>query len=80
MIRVTRNLALGRMRYGLAPLPRGAELVGTVQREPGSPYAVAGALIRFRATGLYAECWDGVVRTLPQREVRAALDALPEAS
>lgn len=73
---VTRDLALGRLHWPL-PLPAHAELIGTVQRRPGSPYIWAGALLRFTTTGQYVEGRCPGIRTLSQHEVERALGATP---
>jgi len=49
--------------------PAGAELIGVVERDNGE----AGALARISATGLYVQVNAGVLRSLPQRQVRDAL-------
>ena len=54
--------------YQLAPLP-GWEVIGTVSRGGGD----TGALVRNNRTGLYAQANAGVIRTLDQRKVEAAL-------
>lgn len=55
--------------YQLAPLPRW-ELVGTVTDADGT-----GALVRNLHTGVYCRANAGVLRSLPQVKVLAALDA-----
>jgi hypothetical protein len=52
-------------------VPAGATPCGTVTRGQGD----TGALVRFDATGLYAQCNGGAVRSLDQRAVRSALGA-----
>lgn len=59
-----------RIYWGNAPVPSGAEMLGTVTRSPGD----VGALARL-PTGLYAQGNASVLRGLDQRKVQAALDA-----
>lgn len=54
--------------YQATDIP-GWECVGTVSRGEGD----TGALVRNLATGNYAQANDGVIRTLDQRKIRAAL-------
>lgn len=49
-------------------LPAGTEPLGTVTRGHDT-----GALVRFVATGIYAQVNAGVVRTLDQRQVARLL-------
>jgi hypothetical protein len=51
-------------------LQPGAEPLGTVTRAPGD----VGALVRFPATGVYAQANAGAIRSLDQRAVAEALD------
>jgi hypothetical protein len=51
-------------------LPPSAEPLGTVTRAPGD----VGALVRFTATGVYAQANAGAIRSLDQRAVAKALD------
>ncbi len=55
--------------YLPAPLP-GWEVIGTVTDAHGT-----GALVRNSATGIYCQANAGVLRSLPQRKVEAALNA-----
>lgn len=55
--------------YQATALP-GWEMAGTVTRGDSD----VGALVRNLATGNYAQANAGVIRTLDQRKVRAALD------
>lgn len=55
--------------YQATDLP-GWEVVGTVTRGDGD----IGALVRNLAIGNYAQANAGVIRTLDQRKVRAAID------
>ncbi len=50
-------------------LPHGAEAIGTVTRGIGD----TGALIRYTASGQYAQLNAGAIRTLDGRKVAAAL-------
>lgn len=59
----------GAWRLYTETLPAGAEALGTVTREDGD----AGALVRFGATGVYAQVNAGVTRSLDGRKVAAAL-------
>lgn len=54
--------------WGAQPLPEGATAHGTVTRDTGE----TGALIRM-PTGVYVQGSAGVLRSLPQGEVLAAL-------
>lgn len=56
--------------YQLAVLP-GWNVVGTVTDADGT-----GALVRNKATGIYCRANAGALRSLPQRKVGAALDAI----
>ncbi|HNT33142.1 MAG TPA: hypothetical protein PKN49_12105 [Candidatus Aminicenantes bacterium] len=61
---------LGKWRlYWPGPLPQGAAAIGTVNRGNGEE----GALI-LMPTGVYVQGNAGALRSLPQREIRAALD------
>jgi len=57
------------MLYQATDLP-GWEMVGTVTRGEGD----TGALVRNMTTGNYAQANAGLIRTLDQRKVRAAID------
>jgi hypothetical protein len=62
--------ATGKWRlYWTSPLPDGAEAIGTVTRDGYD----TGALI-LMPTGVYVQGNAGALRSLPQREIRAALD------
>lgn len=61
----------GAWRLYAPTLPQGATPCGTITRGPGD----TGALIRFDATGLYAQINSGAVRSLDQAEVARALRA-----
>lgn len=61
----------GNWRLYTNTLPAGAESLGTVTRGAGD----TGALIRYTASGQYAQLNAGAVRTLDQRKVTAALEA-----
>lgn len=54
--------------WGYAPLPAGAEALGTVTR----PTRETGALIRL-STGVYVQGNAGAIRNLPQREIKEAV-------
>lgn len=56
--------------WGAMPLPPGAEALGTVTRNETD----VGALIRM-ATGIYVQGNAGMIRSLPQRDVKAGLAA-----
>ena len=74
MLKITRDTDMGKFHWGLAPIPEHTELIGTVQRETGSAWIWGAALLRFTTTGVYVSGAQGTVRTLPQHEVKAALD------
>ena len=57
-----------RIYWGMGTLPKGAEPIGTVTRETGE----TGALIRL-ANGTYVQGNAQAFRTLPQSDVKAAL-------
>ena len=61
--------------WGPGPLPQGAEVLGRVTRDDGAD----GVLLRM-PTGLYRQGAAGALRSLPQREVEAALAASAAAS
>ena len=67
-VNVERGSTLGRALWGSMPLPIGAEYVGTVSID-----GATGALLL--AAGRYVLGNAGSVRSLPQREVRTALDS-----
>jgi hypothetical protein len=54
--------------YQLAPLP-GWDVIGTVTTSEQT-----GALVRNQATGIYCQANAGVLRSLPQHKVIAAMD------
>lgn len=60
----------GSWRIYTITLPAGSSAVGAVTRDGD-----AGALARIDATGLYVQVNAGVIRTLDQRKVRAAMEA-----
>jgi hypothetical protein len=60
---------LWRLYWGAGPLPHKAIALGTITRSA----LETGALLRFEATGLYVQGNAGVIRLLPQDEVRAAI-------
>lgn len=62
----------GAWRLYATTLPPGAEALGTVTRGAGD----TGALIHYARTGLYAQLNASAIRTLDQRKVRAALEAV----
>ena len=68
MHQLTINTA-GAWRLYSPTLPAGAEPLGTVTRSGCD----TGALVRFVATGIYAQVNAGVVRTLDQRQVARLL-------
>ena len=59
----------GAWRLYSPTLPAGCEPLGVVSRDSHDH----GALVRFAATGLYAQVNAGVVRTLDQRQVARLL-------
>lgn len=59
----------GAWRLYSPTLPAGTEPLGTVTRNGHD----TGALVRFVATGIYAQVNAGVVRTLDQRQVARLL-------
>ncbi len=61
--------AAGNWRLYTNTVPAGATPLGTVTREG----ADTGALVRYEATGLYAQVNAGAVRSLDGRKVAAAL-------
>jgi hypothetical protein len=56
--------------YNAAPLP-GWDIMGTITDADGT-----GALVRNQRTGIYCRANAGALRSLPQRKVQVALDAL----
>ena len=66
--RITVDTA-GNWRLYANSLPAGAEAIGTVTRGEGD----TGALIRYAASGLYAQLNAGAIRALDGRKVSAAL-------
>lgn len=58
--------------YNSVPLPDW-ETLGTI-----TDAEVTGALVRNKLTGIYCRANTGVLRSLPQRKVDAALSAIPE--
>jgi hypothetical protein len=75
MIIVTKDVALGQMHWS-RPTPPGMEIIGTVQRQKGSPYIWAGALMYIAKTGQYVEAIGGCFRTLSKFEVEKAINKL----
>lgn len=59
----------GNWRHYSPVLPRGSTPLGTVSDKDFG----TGALVRIDATGLYAQVNAGIVRSLIQRKVEAAL-------
>lgn len=59
----------GRWQLYTSTVPAGTEVLGTVTRGSGE----TGALVRFEATGQYAQIIAGAVRSLDGRKVAAAL-------
>lgn len=59
----------GKWRLYSPVIPASARALGTVRRSIGD----VGALIQFEATGIYAQANAGVVRTLDQSKITAAL-------
>jgi len=57
---------------GPAPIPDGATIRGTVRRSSGAE----GALVEM-PTGIFVQWNAGVTRSLPQREIKAALEHPP---
>ena len=68
--RITVNPA-GAWKLYANTLPAGSTPLGTVTRDGID----TGALVRFDATGLYAQINAGAVRNLDRRKVEAALQA-----
>lgn len=66
---ITVNPAGKWKHYWTSPLPQGARALGTVNRGNGEE----GALL-LMPTGLYVQGNAGAIRSLPQRDVRAALE------
>lgn len=60
----------GNWRLYSNTLPPGAEAVGTVTQGVGD----TGALIRYAATGIYAQLNAGAVKPLSQHKVKAVLE------
>lgn len=58
-----------RIWWGIAPLPAGAQAIGTITRNVGD----TGALLRL-PSGIYSQGNAGVLRTLDQRKVAAAIE------
>ncbi len=61
----------GKWRLYSPSIPVGGVAIGTVTRGIGD----TGALVYVPATGIYVQINAGVVRTLPQHKVLAALSA-----
>lgn len=59
----------GNWRHHAVTLPKGATPLGTVTREAGD----TGALVRFDATGSYAQVNANAIRNIDGRKVAAAL-------
>lgn len=68
--RVTVEVPGKPLLYQVAQLP-GWEVAGTVTDADGT-----GALVRNLATGIYCRANAGALRSLPQRKVEAALNAI----
>ena len=60
----------GNWRLYSNTLPTGAEALGTVTQGAGD----TGALIRYTATGAYAQLNAGAIKSLSQHKVQAALE------
>lgn len=60
-------------RWGLYTntIPTGSLALGTITRDIGD----TGALVQIKATGVYVQVNAGVVRTIPQAKIKAAIDA-----
>jgi len=63
----------GNWRIWSNTIPAGSLALGTVSRD-GS-FSDSGVLVQIKSTGLYAQINAGVLRTLPQAKVAAAIDA-----
>lgn len=63
----------GNWRIWSNTIPPGSRALGTVSRD-GS-FSDTGCLVQINATGLYAQINAGVLRTLPQAKVAAAIEA-----
>jgi hypothetical protein len=59
----------GKWRLYSPLLPDNVDVIGTVTRDIGD----TGVLIRFRATGIYAQINAGVVRSINRHDVERAL-------
>ncbi len=70
--RLTVNLG-GNWRIWSNTIPVGSRALGTISRD-GS-FSDSGVLVQIEATGLYAQINAGVLRTLPQSKVAAAVEA-----
>lgn len=70
--RLTVNLG-GNWRIWSTTIPPGSLALGTVSRD-GS-FSESGVLVKVESTGLYAQINAGVLRTLPQAKVAAAIEA-----
>lgn len=68
MLKVTKS-GNWQLYWGYTPLPANAEAIGVVQRET----LETGALIRL-STGIYVQGNAGSIRTLPQRDVKEAIE------
>ena len=55
--------------WGPQPLPINTEAVGVVRRHKGG----SGALLLFRATGIYAQGNAGCLTSLPQHDIKLAI-------
>ena len=68
MLKVTKS-GNWQLYWGYGPLPTNAKALGVVQREN----LETGALLRL-GTGIYVQGNAGAIRTLDQRDVKAAIE------
>jgi len=69
-MKITNDKQTGLFLWGARPLPDGADLVGTVERD-----GETGALIRLR-TGWYVQGNAGSIRSLDQRQVWEVMEEI----
>jgi len=70
-MKITHDKQIGRFLWGAGPLPDGADMLGTVERQPGD----IGAFIRLR-TGWYVQGNAGSIRSLDQRQVQVVMEGV----
>jgi hypothetical protein len=63
----------GNWRIWSNTIPAGSRALGTVSRD--GIFSDSGVLVQIESTGIYAQINAGVLRTLPQSKVAAAIEA-----